>query len=420
MSNAFSKEERVAFEQLLEGFNDLLVMSRLVKKYTTDQQSMERSFNIIWRPQPYISQSYAGTDMTANFNSYTQMSVPAQINQPRSVPWTMTALELRDALQEGRLGDAAKQKLASDINLAVNGAVTSLGSLVSARTAAASGFDDVAQIDSIFNEQGIGIEDRYVAYSSRDYNSMASNLAARQTLQGKPETAYDKAYVGEVANFGVYKMDYAPRIAAAAGGAITIGAANQYYVPQATVASSYGEVTNVDNRFQTIVVSATANVQPGDMFRVAGVNSVHHITKQDTGIQKTFRVVSVVDGTHLQITPPFISGQGGSNAEVTYQNVTATPANGAAITWLNTAAASLNPFWKMDAVELLPGRFAPPSDAGVQVLRATTEQGIEMTLEKFYDINTKLIKYRADVIFGVAVLQPEMCGLQLFSQTTSQ
>ncbi|KVD81919.1 hypothetical protein WS62_23470 [Burkholderia sp. ABCPW 14] len=416
MSNAFSKEERVAFEQLLEGFNDMLVLSRLVKKYSTDQQAMERSFNTIWRPMPYISQSYAGIDMTGNFNSYTQLAVPAQINQPRSVPWTMTALELRDALQENRLGESAKKKLASDINVAVNNAVTSLGSLVVKRTSAASGFDDIAAIDAIYNEQGIGADDRYAAFVSRDYNSMASNLAARQTMQGRPETAYDKAYIGEVANFGVFKMDYAPRIAAAGGGAITIGAANQFYVPQATVAASYGEVTNVDNRFQTIVVSSTTGVLAGDCFQVAGSNSVHHITKQDTGQPKTFRVVSVVDSTHLQITPPFISGQGGSNAEICYQNVSATPANGAAITWLNTAASSLNPHWKKDAIELLPGRFAPPTDAGAQVLRATTEQGIEMSLEKFYDIKTKTILYRADVFFGVAVLNTEMCGVELFNQ----
>lgn len=416
MSNNFSKEERVAFEQLLEGFEDALVMSRMVRMYNTDQQQMERSINIIWRPMPYIAQSYAGTDMTGNFNSYTQLSVPASINRPRSVPWTMSALELRDALQENRLGTAAKQKLASDINVAVNGAVTSLGSLVVNRTSAASGFDDVAAIDSIYNEQGIGMDDRYAAYSSRDYNSMASNLAARQTLQGRPETAYDKAYIGEVANFGVYKMDYAPRITAAAGGAITIGAANQFYVPQATVAAPGGEVTNVDNRFQTITVSATAGVSVGDSFRVAGVNSVHHITKQDTGQPKTYRVVAVVDGTHLQITPPFISGQGGSNAEICYQNCTATPANGAAITWLNTAASALNPHWKKDAIELLPGRFASPTDAGVQVLRATTEQGIEVMLSKFQDIDTLRVKYRADIFFGVAVLNTEMCGVELFNQ----
>ncbi|MGF6643121.1 P22 phage major capsid protein family protein [Paraburkholderia sp. GAS82] len=416
MSNAFSKEERVAFEQILEGFEDALVLSRLVNVYTSDQQQMERSMNIIWRPMPYIAQSYSGIDMTGNFNSQTQLSVPAAINNPRSVPWAMTALELRDALQEGRLGQSAKQKLASDINVAVNSAVTGLGSLVVQRTAAASGFDDVAAIDAVYNEQGVSMEDRFAAYSSRDYNSMASNLAARQTMQGRPETAYDKAYIGEVANFGVYKMDYAPRILAAAGGAITIGAANQYYVPQATTAAPGGEVTNVDNRFQTIQVSATAGVLAGDCFQVAGVDSVHHITKQDSGQPKTFRVISVVDGTHLQITPPFISGQGGSNAELCYQNVSATPANGAAITWLNIAPSALNPHWKKDAVELLPGRFAMPTDAGVQVLRATTEQGIEIMLSKFASIDTLKTKYRADVFFGVAVLNTEMCGVELFNQ----
>lgn len=416
MANSFSKEERVAFEQLLEGFEDQLVLSRMVRKYTTDQQAMERSLNIIWRPMPYIAQSYAGTDMTGNFDGYTQLSVPASINQPRSVPWTMTALELRDALQENRLGDAAKQKLASDINVAVNNAVTSLGSLVVQRTSAAAGFDDVAALDSVYNEQGIGETDRFTAFSSRDYNSMASNLAARQTMTGKPTTAYERAYIGDVAGFDVYKMDYAPNIAAAQGGNITIGAANQYYVPQATTTTSYNEVTNVDNRFQTIQVSSTAGVAPGDCFQVAGVDSVHHITKVDSGQPKTFRVVSVVDGTHMQITPPFISGQGGSNAELCYQNVSATPANGAAITWLNLVTAKANPHWKKDAVELLPGRFATPMDAGVRVLRATTEQGIEVELCKFVDIKTKLIMYRADIFFGVAVLNTEMCGIELFNQ----
>ena len=33
MANDFSKEEKVAFEQLLEGFNDALVMSRNVNVY---------------------------------------------------------------------------------------------------------------------------------------------------------------------------------------------------------------------------------------------------------------------------------------------------------------------------------------------------------------------------------------------------
>lgn len=415
-ANAFAKEEIVAFEQMMEGFQDALVLSRAASIYGTDSTMMERASDVIWRPQPYIAQSFSGTDMTANFKDQTQLVVPATLGFGKSVPWTLTAKQLRDMLQEQRITDSAHQKLASDINLAVNNVAALQGTLVVKRTNAASGFDDVAQCEAIMNEQGIPGYERYLGLSTRDYNGMASNLAGRQTMQGKPVTAYEKALIGQVASFETLKMDYTPRQALAGGGAITLNGANQYYTPKAMSVAGTGETSPVDNRYQTITVTATAGVAAGDCFTIAGVDAVHHITKQDTGQLKTFRVISVVDGTHLQISPPIISAGGGTDAEKQYQNVAATPAANAAITWLNTAAGYLNPFWQKDAIELLPGRYAVPEDAGVAVLRASTDQGIEVVLQKFYDINTMVTKYRADVLFGVVNKQPEMSGVMLFSQ----
>ena len=422
MSNKFSKEERVAFEQLLEGFQDALVLSRNVSIYNTNQQQMERSSDTIWRPQPYIAQTFSGTDMTSNFKNYTQLSVPATIGYERCAPWTMTATELRDALQEGRLGDAAKQKLASDINVAVMNVAAGSGTLVVKRTAAASGFDDVAQCEAIMNEQGIQGFDRYAAFSTRDYNNMASNLAGRQTMQGKPVTAYEKAYVGPVASFETYKLDYANRLTAAAGVTVTVSGANQYYTPKATSTAGTGETSNVDNRYQNLTIAVTSGtVKVGDAFTIEGVYAVHHITKQSTGQLKTFRVTGIVSGAGgsgvVQISPPIISGGGGTDAELQYQNVSATPANGAAIVWLNTADAYSNVFWQKDAIELLPSRYAVPADAGVAVMRAATDQGIEVVFQKFYDINTMITKYRLDTRFGVCNKQPEMSGLILFGQS---
>lgn len=423
MANAFNKEERVAFENLLEGFQDQLVLSRNVSIYNTNSTEMERTGNAIWRPQPYIAQSFSGTDMSSNFKDYTQLAVPATLGYSKSVPWVLTATELRDALQEGRLGDAAKQKLASDINVAVLNVASLQGSIVIKRTTAAAGFDDVAQIENAFNEQGVQDFERYAAFSSRDYNGMASNLAARGTMQGKPTTAYEKAYVGMVASFETYKLDYATRLTAAAGVTCTItNTAALYYTPKATSVASTGEVSNVDNRFQTISINVTSGtVKVGDAFTIAGVNAVHHITKQDTGQLKTFRITAIVTGAGgtgtVQITPPIISNGGSTDAEAIYQNVAATPANGAAITWLNTVAAPMNPFWQKDAIEILPGRYAVPNDAGAAVMRATTDQGIELVMQKFYDINTMKTKYRVDTLFGVVNKQPEMSGIILFSQT---
>lgn len=430
MANAFSKEERVAFENLLEGFHDALVLSRNVSIYNTDQTMMARTNDIIWRPMPYIAQSISSTPGTPipGYQDMTQLSVPATIGFSRTVPWTMTTLDLRDALQEGRLGDAAKQKLASDINLAIMNAAANLGSLVVDVGAPAGTYDDVALCDSIMNEQGVANYDRYLALSSRDYNGLAGNIAtgasgtaARSFNGSKSNSAFERSFVGMVAGFETFKFDYANRLTSAAPAApVTIdtqAAANNYYVPAATSTAISGETQNVDNRFQTITVNATAGIVAGDAFTIDGVEAVHHITKQGTGQPKTFRVVSVpAGGTDLVITPPIISAQGGSDAELQYQNVIVTPLAAAAITFLNVNTASVNVFWQRDALELLPGRYAVPADAGAAVMRATTDNGIEVVMQKFYDIDSMTIKYRLDTLFGVVNKQPEMSGILLFNQ----
>jgi hypothetical protein len=425
MANAFSKEERVAFEDLLEGFQDALVLSRNVSVYNTDQTMMERARNTIWRPQPYIAQSINSTPGTPipGYQNMTQLAVPATLGFSKTVPWTMTTLELRDALQEGRLGQSARQKLASDINVAVMNVAAAQGTLVVPVAGAAGDYDDVALCDSIMNEQGIPTEDRYLALSSRDYNGLAGNLAAatRSFTGNKSANAYERSFVGMVAGFDTYKLDYANRIGVAAGGATTIdtnGAGSQAnYAPQATSNSVGGQI-NVDNRFQTVTVSNTGGIAAGDCFTIAEVYAVHHITKQSTGQLKTFRVISVTDGTTMVISPPIIGAQGTpTDAQLQYKNVeVAIAADAAALTWLNTGASNINPFWQKDSIEILPGRYAVPSDAGTAVMRASTDQGIELVMQKFYDIDSMTIKYRLDTLFGVVNKQPEMSGILLFNQ----
>lgn len=425
MANRFSKEERVAFEDLLEGFQDALVLSRNVAIYNTDQTMMERANNTIWRPQPYIAQSINSTPGTpiSGYKAMTQLAVPATLGFSKTVPWEMTTLELRDALQEGRLGDSAKQKLASDINVAIMSSAANLGSLVVPIAAAAGDYDDIALCDAIMNEQGVPDYDRFLALSSRDYNGLAGNLVgtARSFGNAKSDRAYERSYVGMVASFDTYKMDYANRLTAAAGSGITIdtsGAGTQAnYTPQATSTAVGGQI-NVDNRFQTVTVSSTTNVAAGDAFTITGVEAVHHITKQSTGQRKTFRVVSVDSATTMTITPPIIGAQAvATDAQLQYKNVeVVTPSNTAAINFLNVNTASVNVFWQRDSLEILPGRYAVPSDAGVAVMRASTDQGIELVMQKFYDIDSMTIKYRLDTLFGVVNKNPEMSGILLFNQ----
>lgn len=424
MANSFSKEEIVAFDQVLEGFDDALVLSRTVSKYTLASVDAERANDTIWRPQPYIVRSNDGTDATGSFKESTQMTVPARLGYQKNVALLMSATELRDAVQEQRLGKAAMQRLSSDINVALMNVAANYGTLFVKRSAAASGFDDLAECEAVFNEQGIPAGERFSALATRNYNSMASNLAVATRSFGnkKSDKAYEKAFVGEVASFETYKLDYAnSKTAAAGGGGLTMNtlvAGANFYTPRATSVGADGQKSNVDNRFQVVTVSSTTSVVAGDAFTVAGVVPVHHITKLPVvGQLKTFRVISVDSATTMTISPPIVSAQGLTEAEYQYQNVSVTGSATAAIVFLNTVTGTINPFWHKEAVELMFGSYAVPMDAGAAVMRTTTEQGVEVVMQKFYDINTMKTKFRWDIFFGATMLQPEACGLMMFSQT---
>jgi len=418
MSNNFSKEERVAFESILEGFNDAMVISRNVAKFGTNGELMERANDTIWRPMPYILTSQdrtVGSAVTAQ--DATQLSVPSRLTEKKNVTWNMNALELRDALQEGRLGTAAYQRLASDINTKVRDVASLQGTLVVPITGAAGDYDDIALAESIMNEQGVMEGDRYLALTTRDYNGLAGNLASRQTMTGKPTTAYERSYVGMVAGFETYKIDAGKRITAAAGGgSITIATngAQVRYVPDNVDANG----NNVDNRYQTVTVSSTTNVVAGDCFTIAGIEAVHQITKESTGQLKTFRVISVASGTTMVISPPMIGANSSPTAaELQYKNINVASTSGtAAINWLNDNATGANPFWHKNSIELLPGRYAVPDGQGVDIMRGTTDQGIEVVMGKKFDNSTFTSLYTLDVLYGVVNTNPEQNGIILFGQ----
>lgn len=423
-ANSFSKEERTAFDEVFEAFQDGLILSNMFRKYLLDDVTAERTGNTIWRPMPYIAQSFTGLDQTANFaRNYTQLSVPTSLAYSHSVPLTLSATELRDLLQEKRLGDAALQRLASDINVDCSNIAALTGTVVVKRTTAAAGFDDVAAIDTAFNRLGIPMNDRKACFSTQDYNGMASNLASRVLDNSKSLTAYEQARINRLAGFDSYKLDYAYRLTAALGTTVTVNGANQRYVPAATTLDANGGRHNVDNRYQNLTIGVVSGtVKVGDCFNIAGVNEVHHITKQDTGSLKSFRINAIVSGAGgagvVQISPPIIAADSApTDPELQYKNVTAAPANGAAITFLNTVSAPVNPFWQADAFEIMPGRYKPNEDSGLAIMSASTDNGVVVTMARQGAINDLSTKYRWDVFYGLVNKQPQMTGIELFNQT---
>ncbi len=257
----------------------------------------------------------------------------------------------------------------------------------------------------------------------RTYNSMAGNLASRVLDNSKSLKAYERAYLGEVAGFDTYKLNYATRLAAKT--AVTVSIQNTgdlAYIPVGHTVDASGVSINKDNRYMNIALTVTSGtVAVGDAFTINAVNAVHHITKVSTGQLKTFRVVAIVSGAGgsgvVTITPPIIAPNNSYPSTLQYQNVDAAAVDDAALVFLNPVAAPVNPFWYGDAMEIIPGRLMPATDSGMAVMQASTDDGIQLTMTRQGSILDLTTKYRFDTIFGTSCLNPELAGILEFNQT---
>lgn len=422
MPNNFTRQEQTIFDEVLEGFDAGLITAKAATVFNPlDAQEQARAGDRFWLPMPQIAASYDGFDQTSNFGDLTELSVPVNIGFHKVVPQKFTSKDLRVESALRNRATAARQKLQSDVNMALFNTVALQGSVFSKRTVAPTGFDDIALADAQFSEIGVPMGDRVYLASPRVANSMAGNLASRATDNSRDRDAYANARINsDIAGFDVLKNDQTVRLAAAAGGAVTVGAAGQYHEPAATTTGANGEVGNVDNRYSNLVLTAAvgnyAGIKAGDAFTIAGVNSINAITKEDTGQLQTFRVISKPAANTIQIAPALISNGGNTRAGAEYKNVSATPAAGAAITWLNTTTAEINPFFMKGALLLVPGSYAVDPEDGWQVMRARTDLGIGITYTRQGEINDLSVKARWELDFGTSLTNPMMAGAQMFGQ----
>ena len=87
------------------------------------------------------------------------------------------------------------------------------------------------------------------------------------------------------------------------------------------------------------------------------------------------------------------------------------------LTWLNTVVESMNPFFRKEALLLVPGSFVVNAEDGWNVMSATSELGVGITYTRQGAINDLTIKARWDLDFGTALTNPQMAGCQMFNQT---
>jgi hypothetical protein len=410
--NALTKDLEILFEEFVVGFDAACVISQEAAFMYPDQQAMQRAGDTVYRPQDYHMDTVTGLDISAATpTDLIQRQVPATYKSPENILYTLDAKEMRDPTHKTNAGRAAGLRLSGKIDSDLYTAVALQGANVIKKVGAIS-WDDGALAEATLLAKGMPLNlGRKFFFNPFDYKDIAKDLGNRAYLGNVNLDAYERSRVPDIAGFRTFRTDNLYNLAAV--GTVTgttLGAAASF-----TPSAMTGDLPT-DNRRMTITVAGAniANIKNGDAFTIGSggtaVNSVHNITKDDTGQLQTFRVISGGGTSSLVITPALV-------ATGPYKNVTQAGANGAAITFLNTATKPACPFWVEGAVELMAGKLAFPEGQGAQIMTSTSKNGIPLIMSYQFDHLKAKTTCRFTSLYAVTVLQPELAGIVIANQT---
>ena len=150
-----------------------------------------------------------------------------------------------------------------------------------------------------------------------------------------------------------------------------------------------------------------STVKLGDVFTIAGVNHVNPQSRQSTGELQQFVVTANTTSSSGAMTIPISPAIKTTTA---FQTVDALPADGAALVF-NGAESTQSPTGiahHKDAFTLAMADLPLPKGTDMAARVSDDQLGMSIRLIRDYDITTDKFPCRLDVLYGWAVLRPEL------------
>ena len=423
MALSTGKIAEVLFEKSKETYEQQMDMLSLTDFHAPDAVSQQNGGNFVWCPVQQHAPIISGWDMTGEETGIIEETYPSVLGTPNNDFVRMRADDLRDQRFWERRGEESGRRQASELNKDIAEAVATQGSLFY-RSNATSGYEFISEAQAIMNERQKYDSGRVFMLNDRDTLTFGADLAARQTLQGRPAETWNKGQIGKnVAGFDVYTGSFLPNLTGGADPAVTV-TGDQAFVPVGgTVNATTGVVTNVDYREASLVVNDSALVTVGDKFQLENaavdINSIGLADKTNTNQAMTFSVIELTDGTHIKIYPkPIAADQAGiTTLEAAYANIDTAILDTATLTRLNIdATAKTNIFFEKSAVEVVGGNI--PAELfkqydGMKVITDTMANGLQMYIVYDGDIATMNFRFRIFVWYGITISDPANCGVAI-------
>lgn len=260
------------------------------------------------------------------------------------------------------------------------------------------------------NNGSVPKDNRFCMLSPDDESGLA---AAQSTFYNDKlvADAYRDGAVGRIAQVDTYMSQNVPVHVTGSRTNGTVAGANQSVSYTQVLANG---VAVKDFGGQLLSVSglgAGNSVAKGDVFTIAGVFAVNHVTKQVLPYLRQFTVMNaaVADGAGnvtLAIHPAIIAPAALPNGAFT--TVSAAPANGAAVTWTGAASTpyTTNIMAHKSAFALTCVPLVKP-DGAVSCERESYK-GLSVRLIPYYDGTNDVSNWRLDILYGVKAVDPRL------------
>ena len=150
-----------------------------------------------------------------------------------------------------------------------------------------------------------------------------------------------------------------------------------------------------------VVTGFSAAPAKGTVFTLAGIYQVHPITKAVTSELQQFVVGTGATTTNIPVTPSLYAASGG------LKNISALPTNDTAITFVGAASTgySQNLALHKSAFKMVTAPLYAPR--GVDLVATQTVDGITVNLVRAFDIKTREVITRLDVLYAFDPVRPE-------------
>lgn len=292
---------------------------------------------------------------------------------------TLSIDDLRERYLEQRISDLASQIEAQVVTDALKSAYQTVDNPDGILS-----FEEALKANKVLSDQNAPSE-RFMLTNTTGTIQVVNNVKNQFNSQNQIGRQYEEGLMFRSAGFDWYETSTMPNQTMSAAAGYLVNGANQ-------------------TGNSLIVDTGTGAFKAGDRFTIPGVQSVNPATKASTGNLQTFVVTAdkASGAGTLSISPPIL-GPGNDN-----QTVNVLPADNAVITFQAAAnGTGVNLAFARDFVTFATVDLQMPPAGTAKAARQSFD-GLSMRMVQDFDTRNDQMLYRLDILWGSAVLRPEL------------